>query len=234
VTQGNRGRTGIYFDLGALQEGSASVDKLHDKARRAIESGEEKFRDVAEYLAEAQKLGASQRQSAQAIGMSPAWVNALLKWRRSGYRDRCPFPRSNRRVQPAERRMASPRPASSEQAQAQAARADAERAKAEAQKAKAEASKAQAEFQKARAEAASRMFGPQIQTIPQRARELLIKALRMLGYRDLQSRRYVHGGYHAFNISDPKPRNIHKASMRDRLLHHALYRKTASAPMPIV
>jgi hypothetical protein len=55
-----------------LQGGSASVDKLHDKARRAIESGEEKLRDAAEYLAEAQKLGASQRQSAKAIGMSPA------------------------------------------------------------------------------------------------------------------------------------------------------------------
>lgn len=36
---------------------------------------------------------------------------------------------------------------------------------------------------------------------------------------------YRHGGYQAFNISDPKPRNIHKASVRDRLLHHALYRK---------
>lgn len=35
---------------------------------------------------------------------------------------------------------------------------------------------------------------------------------------------YIHGGYHAFNISDPKPRNIHKASVRDRLLHHAIYR----------
>ncbi|MEX2014027.1 MAG: reverse transcriptase/maturase family protein [Parcubacteria group bacterium] len=34
----------------------------------------------------------------------------------------------------------------------------------------------------------------------------------------------LHGGYHAFNISDPKPRNIHKASVRDRLLHHAIYR----------
>ena len=53
------------------------MDKLHDKARRAIEAGEEKFRDAAEYLAEAQKLGASQRQSAKAIGMSPAWVSAL-------------------------------------------------------------------------------------------------------------------------------------------------------------
>ena len=37
--------------------------------------------------------------------------------------------------------------------------------------------------------------------------------------------RYKHGGYKAFKISDPKPRDIHKASVRDRLLHHALYRK---------
>ena len=41
---------------------------------------------------------------------------------------------------------------------------------------------------------------------------------------ELASKTYTHGKYHAFNISDPKPRNIHKASVRDRLLHHALYR----------
>ena len=42
---------------------------------------------------------------------------------------------------------------------------------------------------------------------------------------DLLNHTYKHGGYQAFNISDPKPRNIHKASVRDRLLHHAIYRK---------
>jgi hypothetical protein len=42
---------------------------------------------------------------------------------------------------------------------------------------------------------------------------------------DLKNKTYTHGGYYAFNISDPKPRNIHKASVRDRLLHHAIYRK---------
>ena len=36
---------------------------------------------------------------------------------------------------------------------------------------------------------------------------------------------YIHGPYKAFNISDPKPRNIHKATVRDRVLHHAIYRK---------
>ena len=41
---------------------------------------------------------------------------------------------------------------------------------------------------------------------------------------DLKTNTYTHAGYHAFNIRDPKPRNIHKATVRDRLLHHAVYR----------
>src|SRR3989344_8085912 len=41
---------------------------------------------------------------------------------------------------------------------------------------------------------------------------------------DLVNHIYKHGGYQAFNICDPKPRNIHKAQVRDRLLHHAIYR----------
>lgn len=43
-------------------------------------------------------------------------------------------------------------------------------------------------------------------------------------HEDLASMRYHHGGYRAFHIFDPKPRHIHKASVRDRLLHHAIYR----------
>ncbi len=42
---------------------------------------------------------------------------------------------------------------------------------------------------------------------------------------DLADGTYRHGGYRAFNVSDPKPRHIHKASVRDRLLHHAIYRE---------
>ncbi|MEK7167465.1 MAG: reverse transcriptase/maturase family protein [Patescibacteria group bacterium] len=41
---------------------------------------------------------------------------------------------------------------------------------------------------------------------------------------DLANGDYRHGGYEAFNICDPKPRNIHKASVRDRLVHHAVHR----------
>lgn len=43
-------------------------------------------------------------------------------------------------------------------------------------------------------------------------------------HEELRAGTYVHGGYHAFRIADPKPRDIHKALVRDRLLHHAIYR----------
>jgi retron-type reverse transcriptase len=42
---------------------------------------------------------------------------------------------------------------------------------------------------------------------------------------DLMNGTYRHGGYQAFKISDPKPRDIHKACVRDRLVHHAIYRE---------
>lgn len=44
-------------------------------------------------------------------------------------------------------------------------------------------------------------------------------------HEDLREGRYRHSSYTAFKIADPKPRDIHKASVRDRLLHHAIYRK---------
>jgi retron-type reverse transcriptase len=43
-------------------------------------------------------------------------------------------------------------------------------------------------------------------------------------HEDLTTRTYRHGGYRAFCIADPKPRQIHKASVRDRLVHHAVHR----------
>jgi RNA-directed DNA polymerase len=43
-------------------------------------------------------------------------------------------------------------------------------------------------------------------------------------YNDLVNLTYKHGKYQRFNISDPKPRIIHKATVRDRLLHHAIHR----------
>lgn len=42
-------------------------------------------------------------------------------------------------------------------------------------------------------------------------------------HRELFDGRYRHAGYQAFKISDPKSRDIHKALVRDRLVHHAIY-----------
>lgn len=43
-------------------------------------------------------------------------------------------------------------------------------------------------------------------------------------HHDLIDGTYRHGPYQAFKVNDPKPRDIHKASVRDRLLHHAVVR----------
>lgn len=42
-------------------------------------------------------------------------------------------------------------------------------------------------------------------------------------YRDLKNRTYKHGQYKGFWIHDPKLRHIHKATVRDRVLHHAIF-----------
>lgn len=43
-------------------------------------------------------------------------------------------------------------------------------------------------------------------------------------HKELRNKTYRHGDYLAFKINDSKPRDIHKASVCDRLLHHAIYR----------
>jgi hypothetical protein len=137
----------------------ASIAKLHDKARRAIAVGEGSFRQAAEYLAEARKQGATQRQSAKAIGKSPAWVNTLLKWRSGGYRE-TPFgPQSKAKRAAVQATKQARRPTTAEEALAQ---------------------KAQAEFQTARAVAVATMFGADSKRIPAAARKELLAALRAL------------------------------------------------------
>ena len=43
-------------------------------------------------------------------------------------------------------------------------------------------------------------------------------------HNELEAGRYIHGGYSYFKINDQKPRDIHKASVRDRIVHHAIHR----------
>jgi hypothetical protein len=103
-----------------------SVTELLSRARRAIESGEASLRAAAEDIAVAQEQGATQRQIAEAVGKSAAWVNRLLKWRESGYQDGTAFgPQAKasrqraQRVQAPERQRRKPA-TTSEQAQAAA------------------------------------------------------------------------------------------------------------------
>ncbi|MFH1426201.1 MAG: reverse transcriptase/maturase family protein [Candidatus Kerfeldbacteria bacterium] len=55
------------------------------------------------------------------------------------------------------------------------------------------------------------------------SRHLMANILQL--HDELASFSYRHGRYYSFHITDPKPRHIHKADVRDRLLHHAIYRK---------
>jgi RNA-directed DNA polymerase len=41
---------------------------------------------------------------------------------------------------------------------------------------------------------------------------------------ELKTKNYWHGKYISFYITDPKQRHIHKATVRDRIVHHAVYR----------
>jgi len=43
-------------------------------------------------------------------------------------------------------------------------------------------------------------------------------------HRELLSKAYKHGAYSNFYIYDPKLRHIHKATVRDRVLHHAIFK----------
>jgi len=43
-------------------------------------------------------------------------------------------------------------------------------------------------------------------------------------HRDLEYQKYKHGAYTSFYIHDPKQRHIHKATVRDRVLHHAVFK----------
>lgn len=44
-------------------------------------------------------------------------------------------------------------------------------------------------------------------------------------HRDLRNKKYRHGEYKGFYIRDPKVRRIHKAEVRDRIVHHIIFRQ---------
>lgn len=42
-------------------------------------------------------------------------------------------------------------------------------------------------------------------------------------HNELKTKSYVHGGYSSFYVNDPKRRHIHKADVKDRIVHQILY-----------
>jgi hypothetical protein len=77
---------------------------------RSLHAGMQCLHDAAEALAIAkEEFHATQREIAQFVGKSPAWVNALLKWRLRGYKGKSPFGPTTKqgRVQHAEQRAIS-------------------------------------------------------------------------------------------------------------------------------
>lgn len=67
-----------------------------------------------------------------------------------------------------------------------------------------------------------KMKKPDVLAFAERAEEHL---LELAG--DLSSGQYAHGQYTRFVVHDPKRREIAKASVRDRVLHHAIHRVLA-------
>ncbi len=43
-------------------------------------------------------------------------------------------------------------------------------------------------------------------------------------HEELATMKYKHSNYSSFHITDPKQRHIHKAKVRDRIIHHAVHR----------
>jgi Homeodomain-like domain len=87
--------------------------ELLRRGKAAIDAGESSLREAAEALALAQQdFKATQREIAEAVGRSLGWVNRLLKWRRSGYKDSSPFGPTTKvgRVQHAEQRTKTTKP----------------------------------------------------------------------------------------------------------------------------
>jgi transposase len=179
-----------------------TVSELLSRAKGSIESGITCWLAATEDMAAAQQQGASQREIAKAVGKTVGWVNGMLKWRQRGYQD-TPFgpqakasPQRARGVQSPERKKRKSKEsattdelaaalsrAQAAQTEAAKARAEAERATDEAMQFKAEALRERIRAENAYADAcaADPNFDRHDCSIHSGTRELLVKALGMLG-----------------------------------------------------
>jgi hypothetical protein len=189
----------------APSQDAPSITELLNRAKAHIEAGESRLHAAARDIAAAYERGATQREIAEAVNKSAAWVNGLLKWRRSGWadtpfgpqsktkRDHVQAPKQNRKPSSADEKShtfkewddkAKADPAFFARSEAAKAKAEAAAARARAQKAKAEAAEAKARARQSRDQAHAEMFGRfhrKPAEIHSSTRTLLIKALGMLG-----------------------------------------------------
>jgi transposase len=178
----------------------ASIQAHLKIAKKAIASGENDLRRAAKHIAEAHKQGASQRQIAATIGKSVSTVNGYINWHNSGYLEETPFgpeskaKRQRARVRATERSDSKKRSRGGVEpdelaaalASARAAQAEAAMAKAEAKRATDEAIRAKAEADRERLRSDRADPSHSTATAPRhpldrRQRDLLVKALSMLG-----------------------------------------------------
>jgi hypothetical protein len=71
----------------AVKDGNEAIAR----AAQAIASSDRNLKLAAGYLAFAEAEGKTQRQMAEGVGKSAAWVNRLLQWRRAGFHEDTPF-----------------------------------------------------------------------------------------------------------------------------------------------
>jgi len=75
---------GESVDTGLRRNTTTKADLL-SRAKDAIQAGDQSLREAADALARAQEdFNLTQREIAEAVGKSAAWVNQLLRWRREG------------------------------------------------------------------------------------------------------------------------------------------------------
>lgn len=135
---------------GAVSSATNTTTKaaLLQRAKEAVEAGEQNLHDAAEALGLADDdHSATQREMAKAIGKSVGWVNRLLKWRRSGYTEHSPFGPTTKkaRVQHAKQRARASEAPKTREPKPAAASADDDDAAASAERRKAKYAKEEAD-----------------------------------------------------------------------------------------
>ena len=70
-----------------LSDARTAISAAEQILARADEGANRHYRVAAEHISNAQAQKASQRQIAEVLGKSAAWVNRLLRWRTEGYPD---------------------------------------------------------------------------------------------------------------------------------------------------